>query len=303
MRSLKLLFTLFLSQALFAQSFADEYSKAKKAGVDSNLYSVLSAWKQFEPGNLVMHLAHMNYYYGKSFKEITVRNDTVPAEFESYIEKDTSGKDFQVYTVQIIVDSLFDLAIYHADEALKINPRRLDVEFGKIYCYANTGQYEKQKDYFLNIIEKDKVKTQPWLWTNDAERAEEDFFVSKMTEYLNGMFYNEAIPLDYIRDISNAMLSYNPNNTLFISYLGACEMAEKDYTEAIYYYSKAAEIDPMDLVIYSNLGTCYEKMGDRKGAKKIYEYIMANGAEQDQEFAAQKLAELYEKKKKKKRKG
>ena len=124
-------------------------------------------------------------------------------------------------------------------------------------CLDKVGQWEKAKNIFLELLEKD---------SND-------------TYTLNYISYKLALKdedLDLAKKLIKRALSLDPNNGFFLDTLGWVEYKKKNYESSVFFLEKSVSLLPKSSEILDHLGDCYLMLGRKKEAtfewKKALKY-------------------------------
>lgn len=124
-------------------------------------------------------------------------------------------------------------------------------------CLDKVGQWEKAKNIFLRLLEKD---------SND-------------TYTLNYISYKLALKdedLDLAETLIKRALSLDPNNGFFLDTLGWVEYKKKNYESSVFFLEKSVSLLPKSSEILDHLGDCYLMLGRKKEAtfewKKALKY-------------------------------
>ena len=121
-------------------------------------------------------------------------------------------------------------------------------------CLDKVGQWEKAKNIFLGLLEKD---------SND-------------TYTLNYISYKLALKdedLDLAKTLIKRALSLDPNNGFFLDTLGWVEYKKKNYESSVFFLEKSVSLLPKSSEILDHLGDCYLMLGRKKEA--IFEWRKA----------------------------
>src|SRR5574344_865011 len=179
-----------------AQDFLDRYNIVLKnlgpTGV--GLETLLDRWEALYPEDENMMLGKFSYYYNKSQTSEVVNFD----------------------------DSLFGIASTQINQLISKEPTRLDYRFLKV---SSLISYEKDSpDMALSelrgLIDYNYHNTSKWVYPN--EEVDNDFFKSAIQEFCFAMF-KMGTPACYkaFKELSQLMLTYNPNDILFMDDMGS----------------------------------------------------------------------------------
>jgi len=88
---------------------------------------------------------------------------------------------------------------------------------------------------------------------------------------LMGNIHRQRGRLDLARASWEALLAREPNDPETLSNLGILEWQEGDTDKALEYWLKATEDSDAPAGVWLNLARAYEELGDREGARRMYE--------------------------------
>jgi tetratricopeptide (TPR) repeat protein len=118
--------------------------------------------------------------------------------------------------------------------------------------YMDTGQYEKARKAYQ------KVLAQSWFASHTAQLGLEKASVFEAPD--------REFHKDIIRQRIDQILAQYPDDPHAYLFLGDLYAAERDYTQASYYYEGAITRDPKLAHGYFSLGVVYDKLGKREQA-------------------------------------
>jgi tetratricopeptide (TPR) repeat protein len=190
-------------------------------------------------------------------------------------------------------DSLFQLAIQHADAALKINPKRLDILFGKIYVYSRVQDWQNYADLVMAIVDEHKKAGDQWVYQSDS--VTDEYVRDELQAYIYVLFETESAPPKYIRIISEKMLTAWPDNPILFSNVGASYALEEDFKTSIEWFEKGEAIVPGDVIILANLAHAYDMLGKSKKAIEYYKKILEHGDDDAKKFAQEQIDKIKKK--------
>ena len=111
--------------------------------------TTLEKWEKESPDNPELLIAYFNYYLHR--------------EMESVI---TMGKmddgRYGLYDQQTFKDEDVKIGISYLDKALKNNPDRLDIHFGKCSSLIRSGKYEEASLAIINLLDTSKKVKNNW---------------------------------------------------------------------------------------------------------------------------------------------
>lgn len=297
-----------LALTLSAQTSPDEFktryeSQVKRVGIDGiGVETLLDKWDKAFPEDIDMLVGKFNYYYSKSMSVEMVQKDR-----ERFLGarptlslKDSLGADVNYFEEVMYDDSLFALSSQAIDRAIKISPDRLDLRFIKI---TSLIAYEKESPDMATLVLSGLIDydgTSSPVWKYGDETADKDLFESGIQEYCASM-YSIASPVAYesFRTLSEKMLKYSPNSTLFLSNLGTYHfVVRKDNRTAMKYYTKVLKLEPDNYTAIKNSVLMARRDKNVKLEKKYLPLLARYGADENERKAAQVRLEALNTKKK-----
>jgi hypothetical protein len=241
-----------------AQDFLDRYNIVLKnlgpTGV--GLETLLDRWEALYPEDENMMLGKFSYYYNKSQTSEVVKKDAARylgnAPFLAL--KDSLNNPVNYFQVVNFDDSLFGIASTQINKLISKEPTRLDYRFLKV---SSLISYEKDSpDMALSelrgLIDYNYHNTSKWVYPN--EEVDNDFFKSAIQEFCFAMF-KMGTPACYkaFKELSQLMLTYNPNDILFMDDMGSYYLvAEHNSKLALKYYNKVLKAKPDDITAIQN---------------------------------------------------
>lgn len=248
--------------SMSAQTTGDEFnsryeSLVKRVGYDGiGVETLLNKWEAAFPEDENMLVGKFNYYLGKS-----VRSEVVEKTQERFMGekpflslKDSLGNDIHYFQESFYEDSLFAMSSQAIDKAIKLFPDRLDLRFFKITALL---AYEKESpDMATSALSSliDYNGTSHPAWKYEGEAVDGELFESAIQEYCASL-YSIGSPTSYesFRTLSEKMLKYSPDNSVFMTNLGTYYfIAKKDNKAALKYYNKVLKKEPDNYTAIKN---------------------------------------------------
>ena len=298
MKTLLTFFLLICASLLSAQDYRSDFQKMLKEGPKEKIPPLLAKWQNSKPEDPEMFIAHFNYYFNESRKEM-IGMGTQPGKGQNLTLRDTATNETAgfMYTHVTYEDSLFVIAQRYIEEGISKNPNRLDMHFGRLYALREAGYLEEHVEGILSVIDLHQQNQSRWRWTDDKIITEgEKMFKGSIQDYNHALFNLEETPYrEGIEKISRKMMELYPKDIENYSNIGVCRLIDQNYAEALSFFKKASDINPNDAIVLSNIAYTYVQMEKPKEALKYYDKIAKVGDPEMAEFAKQESAKLRKK--------
>lgn len=295
--------TVMTAQTPSAKEFNDRYqllvSKLGPSGV--GIETLLDRWAAAYPDDTDMLVARFSYYLDKSGKPSVVAKGQKRFLGENPILtlKDSTGKDVNYFQEYFYDDELFGDAQKAIDKAIQLNPDRLDMRLLKV---ASLIGYEKESpDMALSamrsLIIYNETQHPSWEYPG-VDKVDEQFFSAAVQEYCY-LFFKYATPASYeaFRDLSATMVSYQPDDILFLDNLGSYWLVVKhDDKTALKYYTKVLKLKKDDITAIKNIVILARNSGNVKLEKKYLPLLMEHADSESERLSAKARLEYLERK-------
>ena len=271
-----------LALSAFGFDKQEEVLDGLRSGDYEDVRVLLEEWEKESPSDLDMMTGWFNYYLRRK------------AESKNVVGYMKNGQ-YGIYSQTIYDDKDLKTGISYLDKALKKNPYRMDIHFGKISSLLHAEKYSdasKAITDFLKVYGKNKTE---WYWTNNMKFSENDW---NAEEIVLGSMQDYCSMFDYYADRSSAkkaldgILKLFPKNVIFLNYLSYYYSSGKEYDKAIEVLLKAYKIDPNDYIIVGNLALNYENTHNYKEAEKLYTIMSQMDSEDARIYAAEGLERI-----------
>ncbi len=271
-----------LALSAFGFDKQEEVLDGLRSGDYEDVRVLLEEWEKESPSDLDMMTGWFNYYLRRK------------AESKNVVGYMKNGQ-YGIYSQTIYDDKDLKTGISYLDKALKKNPYRMDIHFGKISSLLHAEKYSdasKAITDFLKVYGKNKTE---WYWTNNAKFSENGW---NAEEIVLGSMQDYCSMFDYYADRSSAkkaldgILKLFPKNVIFLNYLSYYYSSGKEYDKAIEVLLKAYKIDPNDYIIVGNLALNYENTQNYKEAEKLYTIMSQMDSEDARIYAAEGLERI-----------
>lgn len=171
------------------------------------------------------------------------------------------------------------------------------MRFGKIYMLGQKENYGAFTNEIIKTIEYSSANKNAWLWSdNKPQKEAKKFMLGSIQEYILQL-YNTGDDklLDNMKNISETVLKYYPDNVECLSDLSVVYMINKDYDKALEQLLKAEKLAPADFIVLNNIAEAYKRKDDNATAIKYYEKVIKHGDADAKSEAKKKIEELKEK--------
>ena len=193
------------------------------------------------------------------------------------------------FTENFYDDELFGQAQKALEKAIQLAPDRLDFRFMKTAAYVG---YEKESpDMALSDLKSlviyNETQHPAWVYADDG-KVDQEFFAAAVQEYCF-VFFKYATPGSYeaFRELSQTMLTYRPNDVLFLDNMGSYYLVvKKDNKQALKYYNKVLKIKPDDLTAIKNVVLMARSSGNVKQEKKYLPMLVKYTDSEGERMAA-----------------
>lgn len=294
----------FVVAPLFAQSeisiddYQDRYNRlVQKVGASGlGVETLLNKWLADYPDNADALLGRFLYYYSKSQHSQVVTKDQKKFLGQDPVLSlaDSLGNVTNYFEELFFDDEVFGSAVKAADKMIRTYPDRIDFRFYKIA--ALTG-YEKDNPELAtselrSLIDYDAM--QHPVWTHPEFDVTADFFTAAIQEYCVTFFrYGTPSSQEAFRTISQRMLDYYPNNTIFLNDMGSYYfVVRKDDKTALKYYTKVLKLKKGDETAIRSCILMARSSKNTKMEKKYLE-MMAEYAESETDKQSAKVRLEY----------
>lgn len=246
---------------------------------------LLEEWEKESPSDPDLMTGWFNYYLFRNAEEKNIVGYMKNGQYGSYSKTFYNDTDLKK-------------AISYLDKALKKNPNRMDIYFGKINALLNAEKYSEGANAILEFLKVyDKNKTD-WYWTNNQKFSTNRWNVE---EVVVSALHDYCTLFDYYTDRNSAkkaldgILKRFPKNVIFMNYLSYYYSSAKEYDKSIEVLLSAYKIAPDDYVIIGNLASDYEKSGKYRKAEKYYTIMYQLDSDEAKQYAASGLERVRNK--------
>ena len=252
-----------------------------------NVKTLLQEWEKENSSDPDLMTGWFNYYLNRNAKNENIMG---------YMHNGQYG----LYSKTIYDEDDLKTAISYLDKALKNNPYRMDIYFGKIRSLLCAEKYSDASiaiAEFFKVYDKNKSN---WYWTNNASFKDnnwniEDVVIECFNDYCSMYDFYISSSHEAVKKALDEILKRFPKNVIFLNYLSYYYSSAKEYDKAIEILLSAYKIDPNDYIIIGNLASDYEKLENYKEAEKWYTIMSQMDSEDAKSYASQGLNRIRNK--------
>ncbi|MBO4728932.1 MAG: hypothetical protein J5631_10970 [Spirochaetaceae bacterium] len=277
----------FQTICLFAFDKQEQVINGLRSGDYENVKVLLQEWEKDSPDDPDLMTGWFNYYLNRNLKSESI---------VGYMQNGMYG----MYPKNIYDEDDLKVAISYLDKALKKNPYRMDIHFGKINSLLRAEHHAEGADAIANFLKVyDKNKTQ-WYWTNNQKFSDkgwnvEEAVIGGLHDYCKMFDFYLQAQRNPIKKALDEILKRFPKNVIFLNYMAYYYAAENDYNKSTEILLNAHKIDSNDYIIVANLASDYEKLGDYEEAEKWYKVLATMDSEEARAYAAKGLERIKDK--------
>lgn len=286
---------LFIAGPLYSQPFQKRFQTMASLDDTTGMERLLKEWQASSPKDPELLISRFNYYARKSMRQ-TIAIEASPKNKESIAVRDTAtGKPLGYMNITVHFDpETLQKGFATIDYGISLYPNRLDMRFGKIFMLGQSENYAAYVKAIVAAIEHDNKIRHQWLW-KDGKPLEnnEQFFLAAMHDYSATIYNtNNDKLLPYMRQISESVLKYYPNNVESLSNIALTFLINGNTDQALPYLLRAEAASPKDMVILNNIAETYYRKKDKTNAMIYYNKMINMGNAKEADHARKKIAEL-----------
>lgn len=279
MRIKLILSLIFVFNLIYGQNYSEKFKKISKEGDTILQLKLLKEWELKNENDPELYVSYFNFYFKKSKSEIIsiTKNSTNNNSFQltdsvgniaGYIGSEMSRNE-----------KYLNLGIEYINKGIAKFPKRLDMRFGKIYVLGDIENYNEFTNEIIKTIDYSDVIKNDWTWTNNEKLDDSNnFMLGSIQNYVTQLYNtgNDDL-LENMKNISEAILKYYPNNIESLSNISVVLLIKKEYYKALEYLRLAEKLNPKDYVVLGNIAQAYKLVGDKVNAIKYYELVKIYG--------------------------
>ena len=271
---------------IFAFDKQNQIISGLQNGQYENVKKLLQEWEKENPEDPDLMIGWFNYFLHRKAEEKNI---------VGYMKNGQYG----MYSKTVYDENDLTTAISYLDKALKNNPYRMDIYFGKINSLLSAEKYSdgsKTIVDFLKVYEKNKIN---WYWTNNQKFSDnnwnvEDTVLGALQDYCQ--MFDFYVARDSVKIALDQILKIFPKNVIFLNYLSYYYSSAKEYDKAIDVLLSAYKIAPNDYVIVGNLASNYEKSENYKEAEIWYSIMSKMNSAEAKAYGSEGLERIRSKK-------
>ncbi|MDB5148310.1 MAG: hypothetical protein JWQ57_2330 [Mucilaginibacter sp.] len=282
------------TQPVVAQNYMADFKALVARNDTAAAFKLLQGWQKTGMNDPDFYIATYNYYAKKGITEVLSLQKDQP-DGKSLQLTDSAGKvagylggGQPSYNLTYL-----NKGFEYIDAGIAKFPARLDMRFGKVYLLGKIENYKLFTKEIINAVTYGQTIGFKWIWSEGKPLEDpEGFMLSNIQTYVVQLYNAGDQNMDYIRDISLAILKYKPDNVVSLSDLSISYLAKKDYAHALEALLKAEKLAPHDYIVLNNIAYCYKLQGNKPNALKYYQLVKQYGNDEVKADADKKIAEL-----------
>lgn len=247
-----------------------------------NAKVLLDEWEKEESDNPELLIGFFNYYLFRNAKDENI---------VGYMQNGTYG----IYAKTFFDEDDLNTAISYLDKALLKNPKRMDIYFGKISSLLKAEKFEKGTEAINDFLKQYEENKTEWYWSNYSSFTENGWDIERtVIDSLNDYckMYDYVEDRENSKEVIETILSYFPENLIFLNNLSVFYSYGKEYEKAVEVLLKAYSIDNSDYIIVANIARNYEDLGKSKEALKWYNTLANMDSDAAKEYAQKSIERL-----------
>lgn len=260
------------------------------SGLQSGKYEdvkiLLQEWEKENPKDPDLMTGWFNYYINRKAEEKSMFG---------YMKNGQYG----MYSKIVYDENDLKTAISYLDKALKTNPYRMDIYFGKINSLLSAEKYSDGSKAIIDFLKAYEKNKTDWYWSYNQKFSDnnwnvENIVLGTLQDYCQ--LFDFYVDRDSVKSALDQILKVFPKNVVFLNYLSYYYSSAKEYEKSIEVLLSAYKIDPDDYIIIGNLASDYEKMENYKEAEKWYTIMSKINSDNAKAYASEGLERVRNKK-------
>jgi tetratricopeptide (TPR) repeat protein len=300
MRKISVLLVLFLiiSVSIFAD-YKSDYEKLLTDNELDELVQLLSEWEKNDKNNPELYIAYFNYYLKKGMHS--------GVSIDTYLKDPKNELALRDPKTNQVVGYINDGTWYEKEDCekgleylnkgIKIAPNRLDMHFGQIHILGQIGEYHRESDKIIQVLNISKSNNNHWLWSNNEPINEngEEILLSSINDYYGLWIRLKTVDSLIAAELtSKEQIKLYPDNIYGYNILGVVNGVQGKTEEALSWYLKAEKVNNQDYIVLNNIAYCYEQLSNNKKAIEYYQKMELIDDDQVKEYARQKISQMNE---------
>ncbi len=288
---------LLLSINCFGQNYWTKFQELSAKNDTTGQIKLLNEWETKNPNDAELYVSYYNYYVQKSKKEEIHIEQQQKGE-HSFQLNDSTGKVAGYMNDMVGYDNKNLLKGFeYIDKGISKFPNRLDMRFGKIYMLGEKENWRTFSDEIIKTIDYSNTNKNMWLWSENKPKPDaKNFMLGTVQAYILQLYNtNNDDLLENMKQISESVLKYYPDNVECLSDLSIVFMIRKEYDKALIPLLKAEKLSPTDFIVLNNIAEAYKRKGDKGNAIAYYEKVLKYGDTPAKEQANKIIGDLNKK--------
>ena len=270
---------------VFGKDFSEEFLKAFQDNDYKKVESILKEWEKEDANNPEMLIAYFNYYLNREMDSVMTMGKMDDGRYGLYDRKTFKQEDVKT-------------GISYLDKALKNNPDRLDIHFGKCSSLLQSENYNEACVAIIDVLETSIKIQNKWKWSNGRTLSDdgESALFSGINDYCPVLFNRLRVENSNFTKVINTIEKLYPNNNIGLNWCARFYSQSGNNKKAISFLKRAYELDKSDYVVLGNLGYLYELEKNYKEAWKCYETMSKMDNPTAKQYAKEYLDAIKDKK-------
>ncbi|MDD5929503.1 MAG: hypothetical protein PUC37_06810 [Spirochaetales bacterium] len=281
-----ILLVFILSMNVFGFDKQNQVISGLQSGKYEDVKILLQEWEKENPKDPDLMTGWFNYYINRKAEEKSMFG---------YMKNGQYG----MYSKIVYDENDLKTAISYLDKALKTNPYRMDIYFGKINSLLSAEKYSDGSKAIIDFLKAYEKNKTDWYWSYNQKFSDnnwnvENIVLGTLQDYCQ--LFDFYVDRDSVKSALDQILKVFPKNVVFLNYLSYYYSSAKEYEKSIEVLLSAYKIDPDDYIIIGNLASDYEKMENYKEAEKWYTIMSKINSDNAKAYASEGLERVRNKK-------
>lgn len=280
-----------------AADFAQRFDREFQAGAIGNADKVLQEWRKQAPNDPEYYIRGARLHY-RMANSVAIRAGK-PKSKDSFILADPkTGQQVGSMGPSEPDAEMLRKAIGFLVEGTKRFSKRMDIWLGLATLYGEAGDFPGQLRTLRGMVAVVKAHPEGVLGSNGAYPPPVDVNLAQQISNLCSRRFNvrTAKANEEFRQLAELAAQSFPKAVYGHNLVGNYYAGIKDEpAKAIPAYRRALEVAPDDALVWTNLGVCYARLGQKAAAKEAFAKVIALGGDpRSVEIAQRELKKLEE---------